>query len=260
MTAGLGFSSISALIERRYSARFRYFHSFSRPWGEGAKERERGKRNMRPQTNTWLRFLIVAGFIFATGLFLRSRAQADILPPREPLSSFPLNIGNWQGAEVTIPQWALDVLGAGEFAERRFARSSDERSVDLFLAYFPSQRMGSTMHSPQNCLPGSGWTPINSSRVELARPEGGKMRVNRYVLARGMDHLLVYYWFQEHGRVVASEYWSKFYLVADAIRINRSDGALVRVMTGIDDPARADKRAVDFVETILPSLDRYIPR
>ncbi len=215
---------------------------------------------MRPQTTTWLRLLIVAGLIAATGLFLRSRAQADILPPREPLSSFPTNIGDWQGAEVTIPQWALNVLGAGEFVERRYSRSPNEPSVDLFMAYFPSQRMGSTMHSPQNCLPGSGWTPIDFSRVELARPEGEKMRVNRYVLARGMDHLLVYYWFQEHGRVVASEYWSKFYLVADAIRMNRSDGALVRVTTAIDDPARADQRAVELVETVLPSLDRYIPR
>lgn len=217
-------------------------------------------KDMKPQTGTWLRLLIVAGLIIGTGLFLRSRAQADILPPRDPLSSFPLNIGNWQGAEVTIPQWALDVLGGGEFAERRFSRSSQEPSVDLFMAYFPSQRMGSTMHSPQNCLPGSGWTPVNFSRVDLARPGGGSIRVNRYVLARGMDRLLVYYWFQEHGRVVASEYWSKFYLVADAIRLNRSDGALVRITTGIDDPVRADRRAVEFVETVLPSLDRYIPR
>ncbi len=214
---------------------------------------------MKRETGTWSRLLIVAVLIVSTGLFLRSRAQADILPPREPLSSFPLTIGSWQGVDVTIPKWALDVLGAGEFVERRFGRSADEPLVDLFIAYFPSQRMGSTMHSPQNCLPGSGWTPVNFSRVELSGPAGRSIRVNRYVLARGMDRLLVYYWFQEHDRVVASEYWSKFYLVVDAIRINRSDGALVRVTTGIDDPARADRRAVDFVETVLPSLDRYIP-
>ncbi len=215
---------------------------------------------MRPQSGNWWRLLSVAALLIGTGLFLRSRANADILPPREPLSSFPLQLGNWQGVAIAIPQWALDVLGDGEFVERRFTRSAGAPGVDLFVAYFPTQRTGSTMHSPQNCLPGSGWTPVEFSRVNLPRPEGGSMRVNRYVLARGMDHLLVYYWYQEHGRVVASEYWSKFYLVADAIRLNRSDGALVRITTGIEDPTNADQRAAEFVKAVLPTLDRYIPR
>ncbi len=218
---------------------------------------------MRPHANGWLRFLMAAALIVGTALFLRSRAEADILPPREPLASFPLQVANWQGVALTIPQWALDVLGAGDFADRRFSRSPDEPSVELFLAYFPSQRTGSTMHSPQNCLPGSGWTPIDSSRVNLAVLGGGSIRVNRYILAKGLDRLLVYYWYQEHGRVVASEYWSKFYLVADAIRINRSDGALVRVTTTItqnETMESAERRSVAFICDLLPHLDKYIPR
>jgi EpsI family protein len=89
------------------------------------------------------------------------------------------------------------------------------------------------------------------------------MKINRYVIAKGLDHMLVLYWYQAHGRVVASEYWAKFYLVADAIRMNRSDGALVRIMTPIarnESPASAERRGIAFVQDVLPLLDRYIPQ
>jgi EpsI family protein len=217
---------------------------------------------MTRQVGAWLRLPMVIALLAGTALFLHSRGQAEHLPPREPLPSFPLRVGNWQGREVPIPQWALDVLGPGEFLERDYRRALDEPSVDLFLAYFPSQRMGSTMHSPQNCLPGSGWTPAEFARVELTRPGGGNIEVNRYVLAKGLDHMLVFYWYQAHGRAVASEYWAKFYLVADAIRMNRSDGAMIRVTTpvGQNEGLRsAEQRGAAFVQDVLPLLGRYIP-
>ena len=89
------------------------------------------------------------------------------------------------------------------------------------------------------------------------------MLVNRYIVAKGDNRLLVYYWYQEHGRVVASEYWSKFYLVADSVRFNRSDGALVRVSTqiGFNEPvANAEERSQTLIDAVSPTLDEYIPR
>jgi hypothetical protein len=62
--------------------------------------------------------------------------------------------------------------------------------------------------------------------------------------------------------VVASEYWAKFYLVADAIRLNRSDGALVRIITPLarnDSPVDGQQRAVEFGQEILPLLEPYLP-
>jgi EpsI family protein len=218
---------------------------------------------MTRQFDAWLRFAMVAVVLAGAVLFLHLRGQAEKLPPSDPPASFPLQVGNWQGREVSIPQWALDVLGAGEFLERNYRRARNEPSVDFFLAYFPSQRTGSTMHSPQNCLPGSGWMPIEFARVESTRPGAGNIRINHYVLAKGLDRLLVLYWYQMHGRVVASEYWAKFYLVADAIRMNRTDGAMVRIMTPIapnEGLTGAEQRGVAFLQDVLPLLDRYIPR
>jgi len=210
-----------------------------------------------------LRFWLVVPLLAGTLLFLRSRGSTENLPVHEPLTSFPIQVADWQGTEVIIPQWALEVLGEGEFLERSYVRAAAEPAVDLFLAYFPSQRMGSTIHSPQNCLPGAGWTPTAFSRLGLPAQETGNGRVNRYVLAKGLDRMLVLYWYQAHGRVIASEYWAKFYLVGDSITMNRSDGALVRVMTNIDpheSDASAEKRGMAFVRDLLPTLNRYIPQ
>lgn len=211
----------------------------------------------------WLRFAFAAGLFLATGLFLYSRSQPENLPARNDLDSFPRKLGGWVvGRDITITQDVRDILGAGEFLQRIYVRGYNEPSVDLFLAFFPSQRAGSAIHTPQNCLPGSGWTPISHSRIELARPGGGTITVNRYLIGKGMDRLVVLYWYQAHGRVVASEYWAKFYLVADSIRLNRSDGAMVRLITAVapgETPEDAERRVVDFSSQILPVLSGYIP-
>jgi EpsI family protein len=213
--------------------------------------------------SSWIRSLFVATLLAAAGLFLHVRSRAEVLPPREALTSFPQQVGEWVGQDVGIPPKVLEVLGPGEFLERTYSRSSEEPIVDLFLAYFPSQRTGDTIHTPKNCLPGAGWTPIESSRMLLGRPGGSPITVNRYVIAKGSDRLLVLYWYQAHGRVVASEYWAKYYLVADAIRMNRTDGALIRVITPVasgEGSQRAEQRALRFTQGIVPLLDDYIPR
>jgi EpsI family protein len=218
---------------------------------------------MTPRTAGWLRFLTVAALLATATLFLRSRGKGEILPPRQRLAFFPLQVGAWQGREVVIPQWALEILGAGEFLERTYSRTLGEPVIDLFVAYFPSQRMGTSVHSPQNCLPGAGWTPVESARVEFDRPGGSRVQVNRYVLSKGLDRMLVIYWYQSHGRVVASEYWAKFYLVADALRMNRSDGALVRLSTPLVAGERigsGQQRLVEFTHQLDPLLSLFVPR
>ena len=210
-----------------------------------------------------LRFLLVVLVLVSTALFLRAHGRPEILPTREDLSAFPRQVGGWVGRDTPLAPGVLDVLGPGEFLARSYWRRLDGAYIDFFAAYFPSQRTGNTIHSPQNCLPGAGWTPIEAGQFQLARPDGNLATLNRYVLAKGPDRLLVLYWYQAHARIVASEYWAKFYLVADAIRLNRTDGALVRVTTPVvpgEGTLPAQKRAVEFVQFILPFLDSYIPR
>ena len=217
---------------------------------------------MQPK-GSWLRFAWVVVLLGSVGLFLQARNAPEDVPAHRPLALLPERLGDWVGTDMGIPGDALAVLGPGEFLERNYERPADEPPIDLFLAYFPSQRTGDTVHSPRNCLPGSGWTPVQSSRMLLGVPGGANITVNRYLIAKAADRMLVLYWYQAHGRAVASEYWAKFYLVADAIRLNRTDGALVRIVTPVahgESLDNAEDRAAGFARGILPLLDEYIPR
>lgn len=216
----------------------------------------------KSHSSFWLRFSLTLALLAACGLFLRFRAAGEDPQARLPLRNFPSQIQGWQGSMIPIAPAIRAVLGPGEFLERLYRRNSETPPVDLFLAYFPSQRTGDTMHSPKNCLPGGGWVPIAASRVSLTGPTGNRFNVNRYLIAKGLDRMLVLYWFREQGRPVASEYWAKVYLVTDAIRENRTDGALIRVATPLapgESAASAEKRAAHFAERILPLLSPYIP-
>jgi len=204
----------------------------------------------------------VVVLLAGAGLFLHSRSQPELLPPHNPLASFPSRVGDWQGRDLVLSPNIRQVLGEGDFLVRVYGRGPDEPYLDLFLAFFPSQRAGSTIHSPQNCLPGAGWLPVESGKIKLLRPDGKTITVNRYLIGKGLERRLVLYWYQAHGRVVASEYWAKFYLVADAIRMNRSDGALVRITTPVapqESVESGERRAVEFAQQILPTLDDYFP-
>jgi len=217
---------------------------------------------MMPPTSSWVRMFPAVVLLAGAGLFLHSHSQAEHLPPHDALASFPSRVGDWLGRELPLSPDVRQVLGEGDFLVRIYGRRSDEPYLDLFLAYFPSQRSGNTIHSPQNCLPGAGWLPVESGRIKLLQPDGKAITVNRYLIGKGLERRLVLYWYQAHGRVVASEYWAKFYLVADAIRMNRTDGALVRIMTSVDrneDVEHAQQRAVEFAQVVLPSLDSCIP-
>jgi EpsI family protein len=135
--------------------------------------------------------------------------------------------------------------------------------VDLYIAYFPSQRAGDTIHSPKNCLPGAGWSVLDSSHVMLSIPSHAPFPVNRSIIAKGDARQLVYYWYWAHDRGVASEYWAKYYLIADSIRMNRSDGALVRVTTPIyagENAETAEQRMHPFVSDVVPQLRNYVPQ
>ena len=209
-----------------------------------------------------LRFALAAVVLASAAIFLETRQGFEVLPPRQPLESLPHQLGVWHGSDVAISSEVLDTLGQGDFLSREYSYDASGRSdIDLFMAYFPSQRTGQTIHSPEHCLPGSGWFPLESSRIMLALPGHAPFPANRYLIVKGDDQLLVLYWYWAHDRAVASEYWAKFYLVADAIRLNRTDGALIRITTPVrgEDVDAAQQRLVSFARELVPFINASVP-
>jgi len=212
----------------------------------------------------YLRFAVVTVILGATALLLQARNRIEILPPHQNLSSFPDQLEEWKGTDLAIDTAVRQILGPGEFLLRDYQdQAKAEPDIGLFIAYFPSQRTGDTIHSPKHCLPGEGWSPIESSEVILNVPGHAPFPANRYVIGKGPARMLVLYWFWAHDRGVANEYWAKFYLIADSVRMNRSDGALVRIMTPIlanEQSEAADSRLHVFGEDVTERLNRYVPR
>ena len=117
---------------------------------------------------SYARLIAAIVILASTAIFLQARSGREVFPPRLPLASFPHQLGQWTGTDIEIPKDVLDVLGAGDFLLRVYRPSEDRQpATDVFIAYFPSQRTGDTIHSPKNCLPGAGWTPIDSSQVSI---------------------------------------------------------------------------------------------
>lgn len=220
-----------------------------------------------------LKRIVILLLVFAGGVGLLARAERpEPVPVRSTFDRFPMQIGEWRG--VQEPPFApeiLAILGVDDYLTRAYF-TPDRAGVGVYIGYWGSQRQGDTMHSPQNCLPGAGWEPVSNSlkSIPVRGPNGGEqsIEVNRYLIRKGLDRQLVFYWYQSHGHVIASEYWSKFYLIRDAVRLNRTDGALVRVIAPIPGTTAADASegersaeqiATRFVQDLFPALNGYLP-
>jgi len=206
------------------------------------------------------RLLSAVLLLEAAGFYAVARREGT--PSVRPLSELPMRFGTWQMTqEGTLEADLLAVLRADDTVSRVYADAATGRAASLFVAYFKSQRTGQAPHSPKNCLPGSGWAPTASGVATIRIPGRAEpIRVNRYLVVKGDQKVLVLYWYQARDRVIASEYAAKFYLVADAIRYNRTDTALVRVsvpLTGDQD--EATRTAEDFVRSFFISLRRFLP-
>lgn len=212
-----------------------------------------------------LRFGVAAGFIALAAILLQVRGYSEVIPSRLPSSSFPVQLGKWKGTDIPLDKETLDILGPGDFLLRGYqdTNNDDLPYIELFMAYFASQRTGDTIHSPQHCIPGAGWVPLENSQITLTLPGHSPFPANRYVISKAGVHKLVLYWYWAHDRGVASDYWAKFYLIKDAILMNRSDGALVRIDTNMlpgETPDAAEQRILPFAKAVFPLLNSYIPR
>jgi EpsI family protein len=204
-------------------------------------------------------------FLGAAVLFARAD-RAERVPVRTPLTLLPMQFDDWQGEPIpALDAKVVAVLGATEILNRVYY-SPAGRSVGLYVAYYESQRQGDSIHSPLNCLPGSGWQPLAQSTLKVEVSGGAATSpivINRYLVQKGLDRQLILYWYQSHGRVIANEYVGRFYLIRDALQMNRTDASLVRVAapipTGATGQAASETMAVRFIQVMFPRLSAYLP-
>ena len=180
---------------------------------------------------------------------------------REPLATLPASMGPFGSEDRALDAAELEANGASNYLLRFFTDSVTGKGFSVYVGYYAHQRDGKTIHSPKNCLPGSGWEPLSADIRQVEVP-GGPVAINRYVLAQGGERALVYYWYQGRGRVAASEYQVKWELLRDAALKARTEEAMVRIVVPLgaakDDPA-ADLLADSMVRELVPELRRVLP-
>lgn len=212
---------------------------------------------------------VVTLLLLLQAALLYSAIRPEIVPPSRPLEGMPSTLGSWELVETGVmEQEVLDVLKADDILNGLYCSSAfpdckktGQGKTNLFVAAFRTQRNGKAPHSPKNCLPGSGWLPLSSGELSIDVGRAAPIIVNRYLIAYGSQQELVLYWYQSRDRAVANEYKAKFWVMADAIRLNRTDTALVRVVIPVvnRDQAQAQATATDFVKSFYSTLLNYLP-
>lgn len=205
--------------------------------------------------------LLLAG---AAGSFAIGNRQ-EAIPQHVALSNFPLTIGEWQGTDQALTDDVLGQLRLTDYLMATYQSEKDYRPVQLYVAYYGSQRKGASVHSPRACLPSGGWQIESFERFEIpqVRPDRASLPVNRALISMGPQKNLVYYWFMQRGRYLTNEFAVKWYIFWDSLTMNRTDGAMVRVMVPIRDATEieaAEARALEFIRAAHPRLYYHIPQ
>jgi exosortase D (VPLPA-CTERM-specific) len=203
---------------------------------------------------------VLAAFVMTAVVLPRPE---ESIPGRTSFSEFPMTLGAWTGRRDSLDGVYLDQLKLDDYLLMDYVNGGGDQ-INLYSSYYNSQRKGESVHSPRSCLPGGGWQlrDFDQRTLQGVQINGHALRVNRTLIELGNQRQLVYYWFQQRGRIVTNEFAVKWYLFWDAVTRHRTDGALVRIITSLPPgggEASADRRLTEFAARIAPDLPRYIP-
>ncbi|MCP4117322.1 MAG: EpsI family protein [Desulfobacteraceae bacterium] len=188
--------------------------------------------------------------------------HSETIKPNRSFDSFPMAIGGWSGIPSKFDEKIYEILGVDDSILATY-QSDGGDTVQLYVGFYQSQKEGDLIHSPKNCMPGSGWNIIETSIETVPVEDSGNRRsidVIRLKLEKGAQQQVMLYWFQSRGRIIASEYLQKILLVVDSIIRHRTDGSFVRLIAPVT--TREDltlELLKRFAKDIYPHLNEYIP-
>lgn len=226
------------------------------------KEKDEGAKSLpfgRPLFVALFFCLLFGG----SGWALQNMASTLTIPERTTFKSFPMEIAGWQGERNYLSQGILDELWADDYVNAVFTTKGRLNSIYLLIPYYEYQGTRHTAHAPQSCLLGGGWALESNTTRKMSVAPGKDIEVGMLILKKGDMKMLASYFFFQRGRVISSPWWNKFYLMWDAFRIRRTDGALVRVEMTVapgQDVEDAEKQLEAFLAGLWPLLPEYIPQ
>ncbi|MCK4707974.1 MAG: VPLPA-CTERM-specific exosortase XrtD, partial [Gammaproteobacteria bacterium] len=190
--------------------------------------------------------LVIPIIVLMSLLPIMIEDRQEIIPERKSFVDFPMELAGWNGRHRSLEREVIDVLQFDDYIMADYASDAND-NINLYIAYYESQRKGASIHSPKSCIPGGGWriTSLEDHNITDTYIGNTPLVVNRLLIEKGENKQLVYYWFQQRGRIITNEYLMKWYLFWDAMTKSRTDGALVRLITTLNPGQNieiADKR------------------
>lgn len=185
--------------------------------------------------------------------------REEVTPERKSYAEFPLAFDGWAGRASSLEKNIIDVLKLTDYALTDY-RGADGGTVNFYSAYYDSQKKGASAHSPRSCIPGGGWriTSLENHKIQGVNIGNVPLVVNRLLIEKGESKQLVYYWFQQRGRIITNEYLMKWFLFWDAVTKSRTDGALMRLTTTLQ-PGQDIKIADDRLESFTKEINSIVP-
>jgi EpsI family protein len=204
--------------------------------------------------------IAIAVLLLQTVFYYNGSAK-ETTPSIAPWRAFPREISTWkETAELTLESEVLETLQPDDYLARAYAPANGGLPLTLFIGYFNSRRDGRAPHSPQWCLPGAGWKSVYSKVIDVPLPNSGKFSANEYLIEKDLSRELVYYWYHQGGRTVASEVVAQIYSIPDLILHGRTDVALVRIIVPVpgNDTNIARAEGIDFAQAVYPLIREHI--
>jgi exosortase D (VPLPA-CTERM-specific) len=209
---------------------------------------------------------VAAGVLLVAfaGVTLVVPRPTEVHPARAVFAEFPLQFGAWRGKTQSLEAVYDQALQLDDYLLADFVDGSGGQGINLYVSWYDSQRKGEAVHSPRACIPGGGWQMQGFGQRELRQVtiNGRPLRVNRTLIEQGNERQLVYYWFQQRGRIITNEFLVKWFIFWDALIKHRTDGAMVRLVTALPPGgtvADADGRLTEFAGRIAGELPRFVP-
>ena len=206
-------------------------------------------------------FWIIVIILVLAIVYLKVFATIEAVPLPADIESFPKQVSTFtMTGSSELSEVVLQELRVSSYINRDY-RDNDGYMLSLYLGYYEEQREGSMIHSPKHCMPGSGWNPVESSVVSISVSGSNQSyKVNRILFQKGMDKIIMHYWYQGRNRIVANEYFDRFFIIVDSLFRHRSEGSLVRVIGPWDSSGNNEKKQGQFVAELFRILQQTLPQ
>jgi EpsI family protein len=205
------------------------------------------------------KYYIVIALLAVTIFFSQIRSDGELIPITRTLERFPEQIADWRGESYRFSQAVYDNLGVDDSIAINYKNDNGDE-VSMYVGYYESQKQGEIIHSPKNCMLGSGWQPIEISEINIS--VGMRLiPVIKMIVEKHSHKMVSLYWYQSGNRAVASEYIQKLYFIHDSLRYNRTNSAFLKFSSPVkgDDYEGTIQKLESFINKVVPVLDDFLP-